>query len=212
MVVGMASLYNPLYYQGIEKQHAEEFEPILMLTPLAAILAAGIAFPSERNPAIFGAALVASAALAFPYFGRWRNFSVYNWRLLSYVGLAAVEVLLIKEILALIHPAALYSMRTAGILIILTLFYTLIRPISWEQIGKGEMRSVFLIALLPAAQMILIYYAIANLGIVLSMLLFTVYPIVVYTGAALFLKERLHWRNILSAAVILSSVVYAISR
>jgi drug/metabolite transporter (DMT)-like permease len=212
-VILIAALYNPFYYQGIEKQHAEEFEPILMLTPLAAIIAAGIVFPSERNPQILGAALIASLALAFPYLGRRRwSWSIYDWRLLLYVGLAAVEVLLIKEILVFIHPAALYSVRTAGVLIALAFFYTFVRPISWEKVGKGEVRSVLLIATLPTLQVILTYYAIAHLGIVLSMLVFMIYPIAVYSGAAIFLKERLHWRNVLSGAVILAAVLFAVTR
>ena len=211
-VIAIASLYNMLYYQGIEKKHVEEFEPFLVYSPLAIILVAALVYPTERNPIIFFAAVVAALAVALPYYRHHKvAWDVYQWRLAAYVILSAIEAVLIKDLLSVYSPASLYAVRTGLILTALVAFYTLARPIPLVVISKTHIKEIGLLAILPVIQMIAMYYAFEELGIILSMLLFLVYPVFSYTGARLLLKEKLHWKFIASGAVVVGSVAFAVA-
>jgi|GEM_PF-757179 len=237
-VIVIASFYNMLYYQGIEKEHVEKFEPILTFMPLGAIVAGALVYPDERNSIALPAAIIAALAVAFPYFS-WegqrsfpfprssakpsasqqarsspsseRGFDLYQWRLVGYVLLAVIEALLLKDLLTVYQPASLYAVRTGLILVTLFSFYTVVRPIPLIVISKTHIKEVLLLSIAPTIYFISMLYAIQALGIVLSTLLFLVYPIFVYTGAKLFLKEKLHWRNVVSGAVVLACVVVAVA-
>lgn len=222
-VIAIASVYNMLYYQGIEKEHVEKFEPILTFAPLAAILAGALVYPDERNPVALPVAILASLAVAFPYLrshsgggGSVHPRSVgsgwdkYQWRLIGYVGLAAIEAVLLKDLLTVYNPASLYAVRTGLILVMLFSFYTFIRPIPLVVISVRHIKEVVLLSIAPTVYFISMLYAIQALGIVLSTLLFLIYPLFVYTGAKLFLKEKLHWKNLVSGAIVLACVVFAV--
>jgi drug/metabolite transporter (DMT)-like permease len=209
-VIAIASLYNMLYYQGIEKEHVERFEPILIFMPLAAIVAAALVFPDERNPVALPAAIIAAVAVAFPYLRRASTWDTYQWRLVWYVALAAIEALLLKDLLTVYQPASLYAVRTGLILVALFSFYRFVRPIPLVVISPRHIKEVFLLSIAPTIYFIAMLYAIQLLGIVVSTLLFLVYPLFVYAGAKLLLKEKLHWKNLVSGAVVLVCVLVAL--
>lgn len=212
-VIGIASVYNMFYYQGIEKKHVEEFEPILMLMPLAVILAGALAYPSERSPITLAAATVAALAITYPYlYGSRRKsrWDIFDWRLVIVVILTAVEAVLLKDLLTVYNPATLYAARTGLILTTLFVFYTGVRPIPLVVISKRHIKEIVLLSIAPTIYFISMLYAFQQLGIVLSTLVFLIYPVFSYTGARLFLKEKLHWKNLVSGAIVLTCVVVAV--
>ncbi len=210
-VLIIACVYNMLYYQGIEKEHVEKFEPILTFAPLGAILAAALAYPDERNAIVLGAAIIAALAVAFPYIKRGSSWDKYQWRLVGYVALAAVEAVLLKDLLTVYSPASLYAVRTGLILVSLFSFYRFVRSIPLTVISKRHIQEVILLSIAPTISFIFMLYAYSTLGIVASTLIFSTYPILAYTGAKLVLRERLHWRNIVSGAVVLVCVLVAVA-
>lgn len=211
LVTLIASIYNMLYYQGVEKESVEKFEPILTFMSLGAILAAAFVYPDERNPVALPAAIIAALAVAFPYIRQSNSWDKYQWRLVGYVFLAAVEAVLLKDLLTVYQPASLYAVRTGLILVVLYSFYTLVRPIPLVVISKNHIKEVVFLSIAPTIYFISMLYAIQALGIVLSTLIFLIYPLFVYTGAKLFLKEKLHLKNLVSGAVVLACVVVAIA-
>jgi drug/metabolite transporter (DMT)-like permease len=124
--------------------------------------------------------------------------------------LTAIEAVLLKDLLSVYQPATLYAVRTGLILVTLFSFYTFVKPIPLVVISRQHIKEVVLLSIAPTIYFIAMLYAFQSLGIVLSTLLFLVYPIFVYLGARLFLKEKLHSRLLLSGTAVMVCVVIAV--
>ncbi len=57
---------------------------------------------------------------------------------------------------------------------------------------------------------VLLYYGYLKIGVILTTLLIMLSPIFVYLFAWKFLKEKIDWRNIVAAVIIIASILYAL--
>jgi len=217
LIIIIASIYNVLFYHALEKEKIIEWQLIIMLTPLTTILIASIFLRAERNLGVFLAGIVASTVLFASHLNRHHlSFDVFQKGLLLYLILYPLEAILIKELLCLYSPLALYMIRTLGVFIVLFLWYFLLAPYI-----KGEPKLTFanwraknyklclLIALLAVLQMIFTYYGYIHFGVVFTTIVLTVGPILTYIADVIILKERFKKRMVLATAVILACVAYA---
>jgi len=217
LIIFIASIYNILFYHGVEKEKIIEVELIIMLTPLSTILIASIFLQAERNLTVLLSGIIASLALAISHLRHYHlSFNIFQRGLLLYLILFPLEAVLIKNLLSLYSPLALYLIRTFGVFVVLSFWYLFIAPYF-----KGEPKLTFsnwkaknynwclAIAALAVLQMVLTYYAYVDFGVIFTTIVLTLAPILVYLGSTIILKEKLKKRIILAAAIILACIAYA---
>lgn len=206
-MIAVAIVWNILYYHGVRSERVQEFELILMLNPLIVILLATFFFPAERNLQILVAGIVASLALIFAHLKREHLvFSRTALWLIVCVILMSVETIMHRVLLNLISPASLYFSRTLLLLIFFVLFY---RP-KISGLNKISIGLIALNGLLGAAQFIARFYGYRDAGVIITTLILTIAPVLVYLGAYLYFKEKVNKKMIAAGAVIIFCIIWAV--
>lgn len=203
----VAILWNVLYYHGVRSEKVQEFELILMLNPLIVILLAAFFFPSERNLQIIMAGVVASFALIFAHLKREHLvFSKTALWLIVCVVLMSVETIMHRVLLNFISPASLYFSRTLLLLLFFTLFY---RP-NISGLNRASIGLIALNGLLGATQFVARFYGYRDAGVIITTLILTLAPILVYLAAYFYFKEAIKKRMIFAGLIILISIAWAV--
>lgn len=198
--------WNLLYYRGVKAEKVQDYELIIMFQPLLTIVLAALVYPSERNIHIIIAALIAAVALIFSHFKkRHLDISLGTWQLVGAVVLMSVELLIIKELLHVFSPVALYFFRT-GIMFLIYLSY--FRP-KVNRIANTNYMLMATSAILGTSQMVSKFYGFEIYGIVYTSLILIISPVLVYIFSNIFLHEKFRARTIISFIVILGCIVYA---
>ena len=205
-MIVIAVLWNIFYYQGVQAEKVQEFELIVMFQPLLTILLAAIFLENEQNPVLVIVSLTAAASLIIAHINKTHlEISRGSSKLILAVILMSVELILIKILLEVFSPVALYLIRTGIIFIFFVLLYQ-------PQIKKVAPQNILLIlssGLLGTAQMVTKFYGFTLYGVVYTSLILILSPILVYVFSIIFLHERIRLRTMISAAVILLCIVYA---
>lgn len=201
-----AIIWNIYYYRGVQTEKVHEFEMIMMLQPLITVLMATIFLKGERNINLEIAAIIASLALIAAHLNRRHlEFSDGVWGLLLAVVFTSIEIILIKLLLDVINPVALYAVRTGILFVFFYLFYH-------PDLTKMSEKNVWLVLLTSAigmTQMIMKFYGFTQYGVIYTSLILIMAPVLVYLISTTFLHERMKPRAIMSAIVILVAIVYA---
>jgi len=201
-----AVIWNIFYYQGVQAEKVHEFELIVMFQPLLTILLATIFLSGEKNLQIEIAAIVAAIFLIVAHIKKAHlEITTASYKLILAVIFMSVELILIKILLDIISPVALYCIRTG---VIFVFFFLLYKP----QIRKVANHNTALIlssAVLGTTQMITKFYGFEQYGVIYTSLILIIAPILVYIVSTIFLHEKLKPRTIVSAIVILGCIVYA---
>lgn len=201
-----ATVWNIFYYQGARSEKVHEFELIMMFQPLLTILLAGIFLKGERNLQIEIVAIIAAIFLIVAHLNKSHlEITIGGYKLLLAVLFMSVELILIKILLAVFSPVALYCVRTGILFIFFFLFYH-------PQIKKVASQNTALIlssAALGTVQMISKLYGFEQFGVTYTSLVLILSPILVYVCSTIFLHEKLKLRTLVSAVVILGCIVYA---
>lgn len=206
LMIGLAFVWNILYYRAIKNESVQEFEPILMFSPLLVILLTAIIFPRESDRMIFFIALIASVVLIFSHFERGQlKFQKESLGLIICVFLMSVEVLVIRELLFYFTPASLYFIRCSVLLVVFLIYYRK----TFFSIPDRGLPGIILTSLLGAAQMVSRFYGYQNIGIVFTTLVMAMAPVLVYLFCFTCLKEPLKPKKIIGGSVILVCVVAA---
>ncbi|OQA04235.1 MAG: EamA-like transporter family protein [bacterium ADurb.Bin400] len=201
----VAVSWNVLYYQGIQKENLAEFELIMLFSPLATIMLAGIFLPAERDLSVFVAGMVASAALIA---SRFRHHHVKISRIakktLWAMILLSFESILIKELLLVFTPVSLYFVRTAVLAIVFLLMY---KP-KILSMAKEAFALIIISAIFGVLQMVLKYYGFQNLGVIETTMILLMGPFIVYAFSYVYFNEKLYKRDMAAVAVIVLSILY----
>jgi drug/metabolite transporter (DMT)-like permease len=201
-----AILWNILYYHGVRSEKVQEFELIFMLNPLIVILFATFFFPAERNLQIIIAGIVASFALIFAHLKREHLvFSNAALWLIVCVILMSVETIMHRALLNFISPGALYFSRTLLLLLFFALFY---RP-NISGLNKTSIGLIALNGLLGATQFVARFYGYRDAGVIITTLILTSAPILVYLAAYFYFKETIKKRMIVAGLIILACIIWA---
>lgn len=202
----LALSWNVLYYQGLKKEKVHNHELMMMLAPLMTIVLAAAFFPEDLDMRVFGLALIASFALIFAK-GKKEHFfpdkNSYNTFLA--VILLSAETIVIRELLYSYTPVALYTVRA---IILATFFMIYYRP----RYSRVTIKHWWMIAGSAAIGFILMltrYYALADLGIIYTMLILIISPMIVYFFSWELLNEKIRPRVLIAAVVVLTCVTLA---
>lgn len=201
-----AVIWNILYYRGIQREQIQEFELIIMTTPIITVVLAAIFFPDERQLHHLLAAIVATLAVMFAHFRKDHLvFTRTGLALIIAVLFMSGETLFQKVLLNIYEPASLYLVRTFIIFFIFLFMYRpTLRGLSLKNWGLTMLSAVFGVGF-----MVTKFYGFRSLGIVETTLILSLAPILVYFLSAYFLKENMRARTLIAAAVVLASIVYS---
>lgn len=206
LMVLLALAWNVLYYQGLQKEKVHNHELMMMLAPLMTIILAAVFFPENFDLRIFGLALIASFALIFAK-GEKEHFfinkSSYNTFLA--VILLSAETIVIRELLYSYTPLALYTVRA----VILAMFFMVYYRPRYSRVTIKHWWMIAGSAVIGFILMLTRYYALADLGVIYTMLILIISPMIVYFFSWELLNEKIRPRMLIAAVVVLTCVTLA---
>ena len=212
-IVISAVIANVLILYALKWDKLTHITPARLVEPLIVIFLA-ILFSFifgetlfERNTKVIIPAVIAGVALIFSHIKKHHlSFNKYFIATLFGSFFFALEMVSSRLILDFYTPLSFYFIRS---LLILTISFLIFRPqfdklsnkIRWEILGVA--------AIFVGFRMIL-YYGYLNYGVIFTTLMIMLGPVFIYYFAWKFLKEKIGWRNIVGAAIILGSVLYVV--
>lgn len=201
----LATNHNLLYYYSLEYEKIAEIEPFLLFNPLVAIVIASLFYADERSWHIYAAAIIAVVVLAWSHLKRQHlRLGKPLVALLLFSVLYGLEAIVIRHLLAVYSPLALYLVRAIAVALFLLV-------LEKGKIAKLPLRQVpyfLLIAVGAVAASVSLYLAYQTVGISLTIFILLLSPVLVYLLSVLCLRERLKWKNLVASAVIIGLVIW----
>jgi len=213
-VIVIVSIFANLFiFYSLKREDLSELQPIRLTTPLFTILFVFIlsfffeVYASERNYSILILALVASLALVLAHVKK--DHIVFNkYSITALVGsiLFAIEMTLSKPILFFYSPITFYFIRSLWIFIIT---WTIFHP-KLSALTRKTKVMIFILSILAVSFRVILYYGFLTIGVIFTTTIFILAPVLTYVFAAIFLKEKITKRQIISSIVIVACVIAAI--
>lgn len=212
-IIVAAVIANLLVFYAEKSEEITKLEPARILEPLFTILLAllfsfftvGI---YDRNIKIIIPALIAALALVFPHIKK-HHLSFNKYVLAAIFGsfFFALELVLSKPLLDFYSPISFYFVRCVVIFLIsLAVFRPSLKPLK----NKKSSLKIFITSAVWVGYRIAVYFGYLQYGVTFTTLIIMLGTVFIYILAKIFLKEKLNWKNILSSAVIVACVLYAL--
>ena len=205
--IGMLIITNLLYYRALKDDLLTEMQTLGLLNQVPVILVGFILFSDERRIVPLIAALVASLAVFWSHWEhhkmniRPRTLPFIIWLLISTPILASFA----KVILAAWNPIVLEMVRDgATALILFPLFVSSIRDVP-----RRGWFMLFATNILSATAWILYFTGYKTVGIVYTVLVFSLMPLLTYFFSVAFLNEPLVKKKLIAFLVVLASIATA---
>ncbi len=205
--VGVTIISNLVYYRALDHDRLSELQTLELIAILPVIIFSGIIFTDERDFSILIPALVAASAVIWSH---WENhhFKINKTTLPFFIWamvIAPVTASISKILLQTWNPISLEVVRT-GILALVFgyLFY--------RNMKTASPKAFYLMILtnaLSAVAWILFYFSYQRLGIVYTLLIFSLEPMLVYFSSLFILKERVNNKKIFAFFIILMAIIVA---
>lgn len=214
-VVGISVVANFFTLYSMKGDKISNLEPAKAMEPLFTVVLAiffSFLFGAtlyERNFKVIIPAIIAGLALVLSHIKRHHlNFNKYFVAAIVGSLFFALELVISKLILSQYTPISFYFVRCVGILILSIIIF---RPANVGKIARQNKISFLLLGISWVAYRVILYYGYINLGIISTTLIVMLAPVFIYILAWKFLKEKIEWKSIVAAIVILACVVYAIA-
>lgn len=200
-------LTNFIFYRALDHDSLAEIETISLLDRVPTILIAGVLFIDERQVALIIPALAAALAVVWSHWERRHmqlvkdTAPLFVWSLLT----APVGAAIFKELLQTWNPVSLQLVRSAAVAAIFVFLYrraagALSGQAAWLLIATNIFTTI---------AWILYYFSYQRSGVVYTVLLFSLQPLLVYAAAVLLLKERFQPKKFVAFLVVLGSIAAA---
>lgn len=205
-IVGSA-VTNVLYYRALKNDTLQELQSLDLLQVIPIIIFSGAFFRDERNTFIIIPACVAAIAVA------WSHWEHHHFRIgrktLPYVAwslaIAPLFAPISKILLTGSHPISLELIRSGGLAVMfLLLFGAPARTLSSRAWGM-----VLVTNTLTSAAWILFFMSFQRSGIIFTLLIFSLQPLLVYFASIVILKEPVQWKKIASFFIILLAIGFS---
>ncbi len=211
-IIIISVVANLFMVYSMKWEKVSNLEPAKILEPLfVVILAIIFSFFAEglyeRNLKIIIPALIATLALVFSHI-RKHHLKFNKFFISAILGsfFFALELVLSRLILNYYSPFTFYFLRCTFIAIITLIAF---RPKIKKIENKTKLRFL-IIGAIWAIMRVIMYYGYVKLGIISTTIIFLLGPVLIYAFARIFLKEKLHIKNLISAGIILACVVYTL--
>ena len=213
LVIVFSIAANLFAFYSLKWEKVTNLTPARILEPLFIILLAiGFSYVFgeqlyERNLKIIVPAIIAGVAIALPHIKR--NHLILNkYFIAAIIGsfFFALELVITRLILDFYSPISFYFLRCSAIFLI---SFALFRQ-KFSNLNTKVRFEILLVGIIWFVYRIVVYYGYLNFGVIFTTLMIMLGPIFVYLLAWKFLKEKLNWKNIVSALVIVGCVLYGI--
>ena len=212
LVIFFSMIANLLVFYSLKWEKVGNLEPARVLEPLFVILLAIIfSFFAEnlfeRNLKIIVPALIASLALLLTHIRKHHlQFNPYFVAAIIGSFFFALELVLSRLILDFYSPVTFYFLRSSSIFLLSLLIF---RP-NFKKLDAKVRWQIFATGFIWTVYRVIVYYGYLNVGVIFTTLLLMLGPIFIYAMAYFILKEKISWRNLTAAIVIVGSIAYAL--
>jgi len=213
LVILFSIIANIFIFYSLKWEKVTKIQPARILEPLFIILLA-IIFSFfidkglyERNLKVIIPALIAGAALIFSHIKK-HHLSFNKYFIAAILGsfFFALELVISRLILNFYSPITFYFLRCSAIFLISLVLF---RP-KFKSLDKKSIWIILITGAIWATYRVVVYYGYLNYGVIFTTLMIMLGPIFIYILAWKFLKEKLNWKNIIAALIIIACVIYAI--
>lgn len=202
--IGMTIITNLIFYRALDDDRLGEIQTLDLLHNIPIIVFSSLVFADERNFAVIIPAFIASFAIIWSHWER-HHFKIAKHTLPFLVwslSAASVGAPISKVLLASWNPISLELVRSGATALILgSLFFKYTRKISFK---------TFLLLLatniLTSIAWILFYFSYQRSGIIYTILIFSIQPLLVYIASVFFLKEPVQWKKAMAFVIVLLSI------
>ncbi|HUO75437.1 MAG TPA: EamA family transporter [Candidatus Paceibacterota bacterium] len=206
IIVGFIT--NALYYRALDDEDLHELQTWGVFIAIPTLIVTSILFTDERKLVVLIPALIATAAVTWSHLGKGNGLAVrpktvafIGWMIVATPAMAGMS----KVILQSWNPILLELVRDSSLALIF-----------WIAVSKGishvnRKAWSYLLAtnMLSSAAWILYYYGYQQIGIVHTMLLFSLAPVLTYLFSLIFLREKFQPRRIVAFVIVLASIAAA---
>ncbi|MBU0893991.1 MAG: DMT family transporter [Nanoarchaeota archaeon] len=212
-VVTGSIIANILVFYAMKWEKITNIEPARLVEPLFTIgLAIIFSFIFgealfERNTKVIIPAMIAGVALIFSHIKK-HHLEFNKYFIAAIIGsfFFAFELVLSRLILDFYSPITFYFIRSTLVFLISFIifqphFSKLNSKIRWEILIIGAIWVLF---------RVLVYYGYLNYGVIFTTLILMLGPVFIYLFAWKFLKEKISWRNLVAAGIIIAAVLYTL--
>lgn len=198
---------NLLFYRALDGDRLGEIQTLDLLPQVPVIIVSGLVFDDERNLWVLIPALVASLAILWSHWEHHhltivkRSLSFLSFSLIT----APIAASLAKILLRTWHPVAFDLVRSGIMAAVLTPLF------ARERTSLSGRAFLFVLGtnVLTTVAWLLFFFSYQRSGIVYTLLLFSLQPLLVYLASLLFLKEPFHVKKVIAFGVVLASIVSA---
>ena len=205
--LGIATVTNLLFYRALAHDHLSEMQTVSLIAQAPIIITAGVLFTDERNLALIIPALIASLALVWSHWEGHRL--VFKRGTLPYILWILVTAPLMaawaKVLLTHWHPITLITIRHGIMALVLGPWYFARKT----PVPRRAWTFLLLTNVLSAVASILYFTSYQRLGIIYTVLLFSLEPLLVYFFSLLFLREPFIKKKFVAFLVVILSIVIA---
>ncbi len=213
LVIFFSIIANMFTYYSMKWEKVTNLEPAKILEPLFVILLA-IFFSYlvgegiyDRNINIIIPALIAGLALIFSHIKKHHlNFNKYFIAAMLGSFFFALELVISRLMLDFYSPITFYFLRCSFIFLISLVLF---RP-KFSNLNTKVKLEILAMGFIWSIYRVVVYYGYLKSGVIFTTLMIMIGPIFIYIFAWKFLKEKLNWRNVVAALVIVCCVLYAI--
>ena len=198
---------NLIFYNALKKDFLSEIQTIELLKNFPLIIFAALIFPDERNYITIVLAIISAAAIAWSHHEK-KRFRISHTTvilLLWNLFISPFRGIISKALLETWNPITL-QLVTDG-LIGLILFAAFFKTI--KKTPKGAIPYLIITNILTSIAWILYYYSYQASGIVYTVLIFSLQPILVYLASLIFFKEKFNYKKFASFIIILAAIILA---
>jgi drug/metabolite transporter (DMT)-like permease len=202
--VGMTIFSNLIFYRALDDDKLGEIQTLDLLRNIPIIIFSSIIFADERNLTVIVPALIASIAVI------WSHWEHHHFKIAKHtlpfliwsLCAASIGAPIIKILLDSWNPISLELVRSGITALVLG-------PLFFKQAAKISLKAFLLLLstnILTSIAWILFYFSYQQSGIIYTILIFSLQPLLVYLAATLLLKEKLHWKKTVAFAAVLLSI------
>ncbi len=211
LVILFSIMANLFAFYSLKWEKVTNIEPARILEPLFIILLAilfSFFFTTlyTRNYNVIIPALIAGLALIFSHIKK-NHLKFNKYFIAAIIGsfFFALELVITRLILDYYSPISFYFLRCSAVFLISLILF---RP-KFSNLNKKVRFEILAIGVVWFIYRIIVYYGYLNYGVIFTTLIIMLGPIFIYIFAYKFLKEKINWKNIVAALVIIGCVVYA---
>lgn len=200
-------LTNYIIYKALAQDYLGEIETIGLVAAIPTIILSSIVFTSERNFFVVILAIIASAAIIWSHLEGGKLSIRKNTLpfLVCALTLMPLNAIVMKILLSHWSPISLELIRNGVVAaVFLPMFQKSIKATNFT-----AMLFLLLTNVLTSVAWILFFFSYQKIGIIYTILLFSLQPILVYFAAIFILKEQPQYKKIVAFIIVIASIAIA---